>query len=280
MLRIMQIALVATLGVLIATILVTADFSDKNASMTANTPSKEGAASNMAETSSSGGNAEPSKMPRPEVPVTAQTEVAARNVGSGLVAVPVVAGEPLQRIEALPQPTPPPAPKLPEPVNLKNHMRWKLVYNSVISSAGVFDLNGTSLVLPDIDVVSVDENCTAPDGATWPCGMVARTAFRNFVKGKAITCKVPDVPPQDAYIADCRLQGRDMAEWLVEQGWARAKPSTSYVEKETAAKSYRRGIYGNPPAGVEALRQPAVRNDVIRNISNGENVSSSPSGNP
>lgn len=175
----------------------------------------------------------------------------ARNVGGGLIAAPEVIGDSLERIEAQPQPTPPP--KLPEPFKPSNFIRWKLVYHSVISAAGMFDLNGTALVLPGIDIVPVNETCIAPNGTEWPCGMVARTAFRNYVKGRAITCKVPEVLSQESIAAECLLSGQDMAGWLVEHGWAKAKPDTLYVDLETAAKGYRRGIFGNPPHGVEAV---------------------------
>lgn len=174
----------------------------------------------------------------------------ARIVGGGLIAAPVVIEGPLERIEALPQPVPP-AP--PEPAKQNTILRWRLIYNSVISAAGVFDLNGTALVLPGIDIVPANEACTAPNGTTWHCGMVARTAFRNYVKGRAITCRVPDAPSQQSLAVECLLAGQDMAAWLVDQGWARAKPATIYADLETAAKGDQRGIHGNPPRGVEAV---------------------------
>jgi endonuclease YncB( thermonuclease family) len=179
----------------------------------------------------------------------------ARNVGGGLIAAADVTGGSLERIEALPQPAMPAPAEAKKPNTI---MRWKLVYNSVISAAGVFELNGNVLVLPGIDIVSANETCSAPDGTRWPCGMVARTAFRNYVKGRAITCRMPDAPSQQSAAAECLLAGQDMAAWLVEQGWAHAKPATLYTDLETAAKNSKRGIHGNPPRGVEAVSQTAV----------------------
>jgi endonuclease YncB( thermonuclease family) len=186
----------------------------------------------------------------------AKPGIETRNVGGGLIAAPVNVGGPLERIEALPQPASTARPQTPDPVKADQSMRWRLIYNSVISAAGVFEGNGTVVVLPDIDIVAVNETCTASDGVKWPCGMVARTAFRNYVKGRAITCRIPDTPPQGAYAAECLLAGQDMAAWLVEHGWARAKPDRLYADLETAAKGQRRGIHGNPPLGVEAMVQP------------------------
>ena len=240
MLRTFKVILTTVLGLLIIVVLVTA----KSEHATVDEQGTQFALEVPVE----GG------LPGDSVPVDAaspaQELASARHVGGGMIPDPVDEATPLQRIAPLPQPTPPPLPKPPEPEKPKNFMRWRLVYNTVISAAGVFEQNGTSVVLPDIDVIAVGETCIAPNGVDWPCGMMARTAFRNFVKGRAITCKVPDVPPQNSYVAECRLHGRDMAEWLVDQGWARAKPSTLYVDKETAAKAGQRGIYGYPPVGV------------------------------
>lgn len=172
----------------------------------------------------------------------------ARDVGNGLIAGPVANTVPLERIEPLPQPTPPALPEAPKADETKVTKRWRLVYNSVVTSAGIFEINGVSLVLPGIDVITADEKCTAPNGSTWPCGAAARTAFRNYIRGRAITCNLPDIPLERSFDTECLFQGKDPAEWLVEQGWAKAKPDTTYVAKEATAKSYRRGIYGNPPS--------------------------------
>lgn len=176
----------------------------------------------------------------------------ARNVGTGTIASPEMGDQALERIEALPQPTSHGASKPAERTKPKYPMRWKLIYNSVITSAGVFDINGTTLVLPGIDIVPANATCTAPNSINWPCGMAARTAFRNYVQGRAITCKVPDMPPQNSFTADCMMAGQDMAAWLVEHGWAKAKLATPYVDLEAKAKSQRLGIFGDPPRGVEA----------------------------
>ena len=250
MLRFIKIALAATIGLTIVATLVTARSvltpiagRESQRGVVPETPQPDELPENSGAAPTSDAVQPPDKPPAGK----------ARNVGGGVVAVPEGTGEPLERIEPLPQPTAPAPPKATEPLKIKQVMRWRLVYNSVISAAGVFDLNGTALVLPGIDIVPTNETCTAPNGTEWPCGMVARTAFRNFVKGRAITCKVPDVPAQQAFSAECLLSGQDMAGWLVEQGWARAKTATLYVDLETGARQGQRGIFGNPPRGVEAV---------------------------
>jgi hypothetical protein len=163
--------------------------------------------------------------------------------------------EELERIEALPQPTPPPQPKPIEPKKLLNHERWRLVYNTVATSAGVFQIIDNAFVLPGIDVVSADERCILTGGNSWPCGMVARTSLRSFINGKALTCKLPDIMTEKSFVANCTLRGRDLAQWLVVNGWARAKADGPYLADQADAELKRRGIYGTPPSGLTTLAQ-------------------------
>ena len=102
------------------------------------------------------------------------------------------------------------------------------------------------MVLPGIDVVSTDETCLAPDGVGWPCGMAARTAFRAYLRGRSINCRLPDVPSEKSMLTDCLLQGEDPALWLVKNGWARAKSDCQFLSEGQIAKEATRGIFGYP----------------------------------
>ena len=70
--------------------------------------------------------------------------------------------------------------------------RWRLVHQPVATAAGILQAGGVTMVLPGIDVVAVNETCTSPVGQTWPCGMAARTAFRAYLRGRALNCHLPD----------------------------------------------------------------------------------------
>jgi endonuclease YncB( thermonuclease family) len=181
--------------------------------------------------------------------ITEEAAKPSRTVG-GEVLANIQESAPLERIEPVPQPTPPPAPKPVEVTKPKSFERWRLVYNAVATSAGVFQTNEVSVVLPGIDVLAANEKCTLENGASWPCGMVARTSLRGFINGKALTCKLPDVPEVKSIEADCLLRGRDLGEWLVANGWARAKADGPYAAQEASAKQTRRGMFGNPPNGL------------------------------
>ena len=186
------------------------------------------------------------------MPKTAATEmVTSRNVGAGVVATPLLQEGPLERVASLPQPTPPAATKAGPTIRAGQFLHWRLVFNAVATSAGILQSGDTALILPGIDVVSVDETCAIPAGGSWPCGMVARTAFRNFLQGRALNCHLPKIARDKIIVAECLLQGQDPGIWLVKRGWARINPDSPLGDLAKEAKNAGRGIYGQPPAGVE-----------------------------
>ncbi len=147
---------------------------------------------------------------------------------------------PLSKLAAPASPPPPPHPdSLPR--------RWQLVHQPVATAAGILDAGGMTLVLPGIDVVAVSETCTSPSGQSWPCGMAARTAFRAFLRGRALNCHLPDARVETGILTECLLQGEDPALWLISRGWARAKPDGPFGAEGQAAEQARLGIFGQPP---------------------------------
>lgn len=184
------------------------------------------------------------------IPITAEAGKS-RNVGNGVVAMPLLGEGPLERVASLPQPTPPAAPNIEPTVPAKQSLRWRLVFNAVATSAGILQIGDSALVIPGIDVVAVGETCVTPTGSNWPCGMVARTAFRNYLQGRALNCHLPERIRDKAIVTECLLQGQDPAVWLVEHGWARSNADAALASIGEAAKASKRGIYGQPPVGIE-----------------------------
>lgn len=140
---------------------------------------------------------------------------------------------------------PAPPPTAPDPDKLPK--RWRLVHQPVATAAGILETGGMTLVLPGIDVVAVNETCISPSGTAWPCGMAARTAFRAYLRGRALNCHLPDASPESGIVAECLLQGEDPSLWLVSQGWARATAGGPLLAMGQAAELARLGIFGQPP---------------------------------
>lgn len=122
----------------------------------------------------------------------------------------------------------------------------KLLYRPAVSAAGRIEAQGYRIEIAGIIPVEADEQCSA-SGTDWPCGAAARTQFRNFIRNRAVSCKVPETAPDAAVTTSCSLGGEDLGSWLVAQGWARAADDGPYSQVAAKAEEDRRGIYGSRP---------------------------------
>lgn len=187
----------------------------------------------------------PAEAAAPAAPVEPAAAKAARvrPVAPDVVAQPQVQPDELQRVEprdalsrfAQPLPKPPP----------RNLGR---VYRPYIDAAGRVAGSGVVVTLVGIEVTSPDRTCTDAEGHKWPCGMRARSAFRGFVRGRALACDLPPELTEKSYTVACTLGGRDVGEWLVQQGWVLPAPgSDRYAQLASEAREAGRGMFGAAP---------------------------------
>ena len=185
-----------------------------------------------------------------EVPDIVETEPRAvpavphqvRPVAPDIVAVPPVETAELLRIEER-QPLSDIG-RAPDPRDLPPEET--ILHRPVATAAGAFEAQGHKVVLDGIAVTPVEEMC-GEGGRQWPCGIHARTAFRTWLRGRALTCTVRPVPVEDTVTSDCRLGTQNAAEWLVSQGWVRAAQGGPYAELGATAQKERRGLFGLAP---------------------------------
>lgn len=98
-------------------------------------------------------------------------------------------------------------------------------------------------------VAPTDRNLTCPSsaGGNWPCGMVARTQQRLFLRNRTIACDMPDDRWHGVRVANCHIGGTDIAWWLAQNGWVAAEAGSPLAGVTTAARAARRGIFGDDP---------------------------------
>ena len=139
-----------------------------------------------------------------------------------------------------------------------------VLHRPLVVAAGTFQSLGHVVTLAGVEPVLAGEKCVA-DGVEWPCGVHARTAFRNWLRGRAPNCVVPPAPSPDVVVTDCMLGKQNPGEWLVSFGWARAVADGPYVKMEEAARDQRRGIYGPAPvaSGTMTITVPAVSGEQV-----------------
>ena len=146
-------------------------------------------------------------------------------------------------LASTPRPPEPPAPATP--VDAGEQMQ--LLQRPVAVAAGRLESQGRTIDLQDIEIVPVEQTCQTASGESWPCGMQARTAFRQWLRSRAIMCRLPENDSGAAVATQCMLGDEDAAAWLVANGWAKAVPGGAYDEAGRKAVEARLGIFGDKP---------------------------------
>ena len=120
------------------------------------------------------------------------------------------------------------------------------LYRPVATAAGTFEAMGYTVSLAGTQPIGPDETCSYK-GADWPCGVRARTEFRQLLRGRAVVCAMPEGAEAGSVAVDCRIGTENLGAWLVENGWARAAPGSPYAEAGRKAEADGKGIFGAPP---------------------------------
>ncbi len=146
-------------------------------------------------------------------------------------------------LASTPKPPEPPAPAAP--VDAGGQMQ--LLQRPVAVAAGRLESQGRIIELQGIEILPVEQTCQTASGERWPCGMQARTAFRQWLRSRAVMCRLPENDSGAAVATECTLGNEDAAAWLVANGWAKAVPGGAYDEAGRKAVEARLGIFGDKP---------------------------------
>lgn len=103
----------------------------------------------------------------------------------------------------------------------------------------------TRIRLAGIDAPSNDQLCLSPSGERWTCGAAAHEALQKFAGDKPWTCHVQRTDRFGRSVASCEIDGVDVSQWMVKNGWALSyvKYSQAYSADEKAAREARAGIW-------------------------------------
>ncbi len=79
--------------------------------------------------------------------------------------------------------------------------------------------------------------------------MMARTAFRAWLRGRSISCELPEETEPGALAVPCLVGKDDVAAWLVDNGWVRAEAVAPMPRLPAPADEAGRGIFRASPPG-------------------------------
>ena len=147
-----------------------------------------------------------------------------------------VEGKPLERVAA-------PEPEKPKPEPRKD----AVLPRPVAENAGVLAFGDRKLALSGVIATPDDKTCKDADGSEWPCGMLAKTNFRLFLRLRSVTCDLDDANWSDTATASCKIGTQDLSAWLVDNGWAEAATGSPLIEAGEKAKTEKKGIFGDDP---------------------------------
>ncbi|KQV84034.1 thermonuclease family protein [Rhizobium sp. Root1220] len=160
----------------------------------------------------------------------------------------VVGGKPLERIAA-------PVSAKPKAVEDKGVD----LARPIAESAGVVAFGDRRLLLAGVNPTPADRTCTDTDGRDWPCGMLAKTNFRLFLRLRTVNCDIDDAQWTGTVTAACKIGTQDLSRWLVENGWAAATGGSELADAGENARQARKGIYGGDPRNRTMTTEPDVQ---------------------
>ncbi len=106
------------------------------------------------------------------------------------------------------------------------------------------EVGGHRLRLRRIDAPETGQVCYSP-GGPWACGRGAAKVLAGWTAGREVSCTARERDRYGRMLGDCSLDGVDLGEAMVIQGWALAWPGAGLDRQEAAARQARHGLWGS-----------------------------------
>ncbi|MBC2771591.1 hypothetical protein H6M51_01880 [Rhizobium sp. AQ_MP] len=125
--------------------------------------------------------------------------------------------------------------------------RVVLLHRPASVAAGVVTFGRDQRVrLADIIETPPDRTCLAADSTPWPCGAMARTQQRLFLRNRSLSCETGSTSWQGEIRTRCWVGVQDVSSWLAKYGWAEAEKDSPLAVLTEEARAARRGLFGEP----------------------------------
>jgi endonuclease YncB( thermonuclease family) len=158
-----------------------------------------------------------------------------RIIGDGELPAPIVKDDKIERIEPL---------ETAEEKNAAEKARIPKkpdIFSLPIAiTSGILTSGETRITLKDIVAPEASADCNGQNGE-WPCGNFAKSALQRLIRSRSITCN-GEWKDTNEFQGACQVAGRDLAEWVIEQGWAKSS-HPSFTDALNLAKSAKKGLW-------------------------------------
>ncbi len=114
-----------------------------------------------------------------------------------------------------------------------------------VIDGGTIAFDGVPLRLYGIDAPDLDQICTSPEGAPYPCGRMAAANLERLLQGVEAVCRRTDDGDAIKVAVRCSFDLIDLNTQLVLSGWAVAdqEEGSEYRPAEAAARRLGAGLW-------------------------------------
>ncbi len=118
-------------------------------------------------------------------------------------------------------------------------------YVSRIIDGDTLVWKGRRIRLHGMDAPEIEQTCRDARGGTYMCGWRARRHLKEIIAGRPVYCDKVTTDRYGREVAICLVEGVDIGERMVLDGWAVAyiRYSRAYAWAEREARKHRRGLW-------------------------------------
>jgi endonuclease YncB( thermonuclease family) len=119
---------------------------------------------------------------------------------------------------------------------------------AVVIDGRTLDVAGRRFQLYGVDAPDPDQTCEDAAKKDYPCGLMARDFLARLAAGGPARCTPREPNALDFMMAVCAIGGVDLAQALIDAGWAIADRGRSlyYEDSELAARAKKIGLWQGP----------------------------------
>lgn len=122
--------------------------------------------------------------------------------------------------------------------------RVTLLHRPNSLQAGILGFGAEQRIrLADIKATDPERTCPDASGGAWPCGAMARTQQRLFIRNRSVACETLGSGWQGEIRSRCWVGAQDVSAWLAKQGWAEAEAGSGLTALTEQARSEARGLF-------------------------------------